>query len=95
MEEQLLTAYLCFWLAVLGAVLGSFLDCAASRWAAGTSKETGRSTPLRSSFKPVAPVHEEGGGDPVEVQAEGEAALEVLVDELDGPLELVVGQGIL
>ena len=35
MEEQLLKAYLCFWLAVLGAVLGSFLDCAASRWAAG------------------------------------------------------------
>lgn len=35
MEEQLLTAYLCFWLAVFGAVLGSFLDCAASRWAAG------------------------------------------------------------
>nr|WP_325242745.1 prepilin peptidase [uncultured Oscillibacter sp.] len=35
MEEQFLTAYLCFWLAVLGAVLGSFLDCAASRWAAG------------------------------------------------------------
>lgn len=35
MEEQLLTAYLCFWLAVFGAVLGSFLDCAASRWAEG------------------------------------------------------------
>lgn len=35
MEEQLLTAWLCFWLAVLGAVSGSFLDCAASRWAAG------------------------------------------------------------
>lgn len=35
MEEQLLTAYLCFWLAVFGAVLGSFLDCAVSRWAAG------------------------------------------------------------
>lgn len=35
MEEQLLTAWLCFWLAVFGAVLGSFLDCAASRWAAG------------------------------------------------------------
>lgn len=35
MEEQLLTAYLCFWLAVFGAVLGSFLDCAASRWAGG------------------------------------------------------------
>lgn len=35
MEEQILTAWLCFWLAVFGAVLGSFLDCAASRWAAG------------------------------------------------------------
>ncbi len=35
MENAILTAYLCFWLAVLGAVLGSFLDCAASRWAAG------------------------------------------------------------
>nr|WP_325204157.1 prepilin peptidase [uncultured Oscillibacter sp.] len=35
MEQQILTAYLCFWLAVFGAVLGSFLDCAASRWAAG------------------------------------------------------------
>lgn len=34
-EERLLTAYLCFWLAVFGAVLGSFLDCAASRWAGG------------------------------------------------------------
>lgn len=33
MEEQLLTAWLCFWLAVFGAVFGSFLDCAASRWA--------------------------------------------------------------
>lgn len=35
MEQQLLTAYLCFWLAVFGAVAGSFLDCAASRWAGG------------------------------------------------------------
>ena len=35
MEEQIITAFLCFWLAVLGAVFGSFLDCAASRWAAG------------------------------------------------------------
>lgn len=35
MADQLLTAYLCLWLAVLGAVMGSFLDCAASRWAAG------------------------------------------------------------
>ena len=35
MEERLLTAWLCFWLAVFGAVFGSFLDCAASRWAAG------------------------------------------------------------
>lgn len=34
-EEQILTTFLCFWLAVLGAVFGSFLDCAASRWAVG------------------------------------------------------------
>lgn len=34
-ETQILTAYLCFWLAVIGAALGSFLDCAVSRWAAG------------------------------------------------------------
>lgn len=34
-EQQILTACLCLWLAVLGAVFGSFLDCAASRWAAG------------------------------------------------------------
>ena len=40
-----------------------------------------------------APVHEQRGGDPVQVQPEGEVALEVLVDELNGPLELVVGQG--
>ena len=33
MEEQIWTAFLSFWLAVSGAVLGSFLDCAASRWA--------------------------------------------------------------
>ena len=35
MNEPILTAYLCFWLAVSGAVAGSFLHCAASRWAAG------------------------------------------------------------
>lgn len=32
-EAQIWTAFLCFWLAVLGAALGSFLDCAVSRWA--------------------------------------------------------------
>ena len=32
-EEQIWTAFLCFWLAVSGGVLGSFLDCAVSRWA--------------------------------------------------------------
>ena len=35
MNEPILTAYLCFWPAVSGAVAGSFLHCAASRWAAG------------------------------------------------------------
>lgn len=43
MEETILTIYLCFWLAVFGAVLGSFLDCAASRWAAGERMFAGRS----------------------------------------------------
>lgn len=43
MEEAILTIYLCFWLAVFGSVLGSFLDCAASRWAAGERMFAGRS----------------------------------------------------
>ena len=34
-EGQIWLLFLCFWLAVSGAVLGSFLDCAVSRWAAG------------------------------------------------------------
>jgi len=34
-EQQIWAAFLCSWLAVLGAALGSFLACAASRWAAG------------------------------------------------------------
>jgi len=33
-EQQLWTAFLTFWLAVFGAALGSFFDCAVSRWAA-------------------------------------------------------------
>jgi len=40
---MVVTAYLCFWLGVFGAVLGSFLDCAASRWAAGAPMFSGRS----------------------------------------------------
>ena len=43
MEEQIITAYLCLWLAVLGAALGSFLDCAVSRWARGEAWHRGRS----------------------------------------------------
>lgn len=41
--ETILTIYLCLWLAVFGAVLGSFLDCAVSRWARGEAWLTGRS----------------------------------------------------
>ena len=33
--QQILQLYLALWLGVLGAVLGSFLDCAAGRYAAG------------------------------------------------------------
>lgn len=43
MEEQIWTIYLCFWLAAAGAALGSFLDCAVSRWAAGEDPFRGRS----------------------------------------------------
>ena len=40
----LLVSGLClFWLAVLGASLGSFVDCAASRWAFGQDPFAGRS----------------------------------------------------
>lgn len=42
-EEIIITGYLCFWLAVFGAVWGSFADCAVSRWAAGERMFTGRS----------------------------------------------------
>lgn len=42
-ERQIWTLFLCFWLAVLGAALGSFLDCAVSRWAAGQPSFRGRS----------------------------------------------------
>ena len=42
-EDTVLTVYLCVWLAVLGAVWGSFTDCAVSRWSAGERMFTGRS----------------------------------------------------
>lgn len=42
-EDWILTGYILFWLAVLGAVLGSFLDCAAWRMARHESILTGRS----------------------------------------------------
>lgn len=43
MEEKIWTIYLSVWLAVFGAVLGSFLACAVSRWAAGERMFAGRS----------------------------------------------------
>ena len=42
-EDWILTGYILFWLAVLGAVMGSFLDCAAWRIARHESVLTGRS----------------------------------------------------
>lgn len=41
--DALLTIYLCVWLFVAGAVLGSFLDCAVWRWARGEAMFRGRS----------------------------------------------------
>lgn len=43
MEEQIITAYLCLWLGVIGAVWASFAGCAVSRWAAGEKMFAGRS----------------------------------------------------
>lgn len=43
MDTAVWTVYLCFWLGVLGAVLGSFFHCAAGRWAAGEPPFAGRS----------------------------------------------------
>ena len=61
MEEQSIwTVFLCFWLAVLGAVLGSFLDCAVSRWAAGEA-------PFRGRSRCAACGHTLGAGDLVPV----------------------------
>ena len=37
-------------------------------------------------------VHKQGGGDPVQIQPDGEAVLELRVDQFDGTLELVVGK---
>jgi len=41
--DTLLKVYLCIWLAVVGAAVGSFLDCAVSRWAEGRPWSKGRS----------------------------------------------------
>lgn len=41
--DQIMMIYLCFWLALFGMVLGSFIDCAVSRWAAGEKMFAGRS----------------------------------------------------
>ena len=43
MVETIIHISLCVWLAVLGTVLGSFLDCAVSRWAVGEDWRHGRS----------------------------------------------------
>lgn len=61
MDEQLIwTVFLCFWLAVLGAVLGSFLDCAVSRWAEGQP-------PFRGRSRCAACGHPLGAGDLIPV----------------------------
>ena len=60
MEQQIWTAFTCFWLAILGAVLGSFFHCAVSRWAAGEAPFLGRS-------RCVSCGHTLGAGDLVPV----------------------------
>lgn len=58
--EIMITGYLCFWLGILGAVWGSFANCAVSRWAAGEKMFAGRS-------KCAACGHVLGAGDLVPV----------------------------
>lgn len=41
--DMILLLYLCFWLALAGAAAGSFIDCAAWRWAHGEEMFKGRS----------------------------------------------------
>ena len=55
MEDIIITAYLCFALAVLGAVLGSFLDCAATRWAAGDPHPFGGRSRCDACGRTLAP----------------------------------------
>lgn len=43
LEEIIIMVYLCVWLGILGAVWGSFADCAVSRWAVGERMFAGRS----------------------------------------------------
>ena len=43
LDETIITAYLCLWLGISGAVWGSFAGCAVSRWAAGERMFAGRS----------------------------------------------------
>ena len=38
-------------------------------------------------------VYEEGSGDPMQIEPYGEAVLKLAVDQFNGPLQLVVGQG--
>ncbi len=59
--DALVKLYLCFWLAVFGAALGSFLDCAVSRWAAGEAHI------FRGRSRCAACAHALGAGDLVPV----------------------------
>lgn len=43
LDDMIIMAYLCIWLGVFGAVWGSFVDCAVSRWALGERMFAGRS----------------------------------------------------
>ncbi len=65
-EQQLWTALLTFWLAIFGAALGSFLDCAVSRWAA--AKDGGDHPDIfRSRSRCVSCGHTLGAGDLIPV----------------------------
>jgi len=64
-EQRIWTAFLAFWLAVLGAVLGSFLDCTVSRWAAAEGEKDPEL--LRGRSRCVSCGHTLGAADLVPV----------------------------
>src|SRR5699024_7842443 len=58
----------------------------------GNIEADGALHPVEVVVEAGVPVHEQGGGDPAEVQGELQVLLKGALDKLDGPLHAVAGQ---